>query len=142
MPQLKLHAPLAARVVQLEPALVLEAMKMEHVVPLPPGTRVAEWRVGVDEMVEEGALLRVAPGYGGELRRARVGVQVAQEVAVVVADGAQSEPLEKGRHAEPAANQSSGRMPIATDSRPGVDARSASVPPHDLFQSPGANARR
>jgi acetyl-CoA carboxylase carboxyltransferase component len=64
MPQLKLHAPLAARVVQLEPALVLEAMKMEHVVPLPPGTRVAEWRVGVDEMVEEGALLALLEPAG------------------------------------------------------------------------------
>ena len=56
---LSLHSPMAARIVQLEPALVLEAMKMEHVVPLPPATRVAQWRVGVDEMVEEGALLAI-----------------------------------------------------------------------------------
>jgi acetyl-CoA carboxylase carboxyltransferase component len=48
---------MAARIVQLQPALILEAMKMEHVVPLPPGTRVREWRVAADEMVEEGHVL-------------------------------------------------------------------------------------
>jgi len=55
----ELRAPMAARIVQIEPALLLEAMKMEHVVPLPPGMRVREWRVGVDEMVEEGQVLAV-----------------------------------------------------------------------------------
>ena len=48
---------MAARIVQLQPALVLEAMKMEHVVPLPAGMRVHEWRVAEDEIVEEGQLL-------------------------------------------------------------------------------------
>jgi acetyl-CoA carboxylase carboxyltransferase component len=56
-PHNELRAPMAARIVELEPALVLEAMKMEHVLPLPPGTRVREWRVAAGEMVEEGALL-------------------------------------------------------------------------------------
>src|SRR3569623_1220559 len=53
----ELRAPMAARIVQLQPALVLEAMKMEHVVPLPAGRRVQEWRVAEDESVEEGQLL-------------------------------------------------------------------------------------
>jgi acetyl-CoA carboxylase carboxyltransferase component len=53
----ELRAPMAARIVQLEPALVIEAMKMEHVLPLPPGVRVAEWHVAAGDMVEEGELL-------------------------------------------------------------------------------------
>ena len=57
MSRLDLRAPLTASIVQLEPVLILEAMKMEHVVPLPPGTRVAEWFVGPGEFVEEGAVL-------------------------------------------------------------------------------------
>src|SRR4051812_10291521 len=51
------RAPPAARIVELEPALILEAMKMEHVLPLPAATRVREWRVTPGDMVEEGALL-------------------------------------------------------------------------------------
>src|SRR5438132_9690136 len=51
------RSPIAARVVQLQPELVLEAMKAEHVVPIPPGTRVAEWRVAAGDSVDEGQLL-------------------------------------------------------------------------------------
>ena len=48
---------MAARVVELSPALVLEAMKMEHVVPLPPQMRVRAWHVAAGDMVEQGDLL-------------------------------------------------------------------------------------
>jgi biotin carboxyl carrier protein len=48
------RAPVAARIVQLEPALILEAMKMEHVIPIPPGARVREWRVAPGDTVETG----------------------------------------------------------------------------------------
>jgi acetyl-CoA carboxylase carboxyltransferase component len=51
------RAPVAARIVQLEPALILEAMKMEHVIPIPPGARVREWRVAPGDMVEAGDLI-------------------------------------------------------------------------------------
>jgi acetyl-CoA carboxylase carboxyltransferase component len=51
------RAPVAARIVQLEPALVLEAMKMEHVIPIPPGARVREWRIAPGDMVEAGDLI-------------------------------------------------------------------------------------
>ena len=57
MAGMELRAPMAARIVQLQPELVVEAMKMEQVVPLPPGTRVAEWFVAAGDMMEEGQVL-------------------------------------------------------------------------------------
>jgi acetyl-CoA carboxylase carboxyltransferase component len=68
MPHPELRAPMAARIVQLEPTLVLEAMKMEHVLPLPPGMRAAEWFVAAGDMVEGGDVLaRLEPASGAQL---------------------------------------------------------------------------
>ena len=72
MSRLELRAPLTGCIVQLEPALVLEAMKMEHVVPLPPGLRVAEWFAGEGDVVEEGDLLaRLEPSGTAQAGEAR-----------------------------------------------------------------------
>jgi acetyl-CoA carboxylase carboxyltransferase component len=70
---LELRAPMAARVVELQPALVLEAMKMEHVLPLPEGTRVREWRVAAGDMVDEGTLLALLEpaASAGEAKNAK-----------------------------------------------------------------------
>src|SRR5207253_8966360 len=80
----EIRAPLAARIVELEPALILEAMKMEHVLPLPPATRVREWRVAPGDMVEEGALLAVLePSTAQDVARE---AQQADDAAAVRAD--------------------------------------------------------
>jgi len=80
----ELRAPMAARVVQLEPQLILEAMKMEHVLPLPAGTRVAEWHVTADEMVEEGQLLASLVAASGA--HAAESQTVAEQNSAVRAD--------------------------------------------------------
>src|SRR5205085_6658620 len=62
----------------------LEAMKMEHVLPLPPATRVREWRVAPGDMVEEGALLAVLePSTAQDVARE---AQQADDAAAVRAD--------------------------------------------------------
>ena len=55
----EVRAPMTARIVQLEPALVLEAMKMEHAVKAPESGTVTRLAVAAGDQVQVDQLLAV-----------------------------------------------------------------------------------